>query len=163
MLEKKGIPAKRQERVFVFGKNIQDDVLEPKEIQPDTEIEEGEIIEETLQEEPIETTKPKREPKKLTIIDKRNSTNLDRELVMEKLRKLGKLPVYQKKITAPTTQVPIVQHGKVMEPSAIKLTNKLLLMKHLSPMDDEKQEEKEEEEAPLFPDISEPEQKEEKG
>ena len=44
LLEKKGIPAKRQERVFVFGKNIQDDVLEPKEIQPDTEIEEGEII-----------------------------------------------------------------------------------------------------------------------
>ena len=172
LLEKKGIPAKRQERVFAFGKNIQDDVLEPREIKPDREIEEGEIIEETLQEEPIETTKPKREPKKLTIIDKRNSTNLDRELVMEKLRKLGKLPVYQKKIAAPTTQVPIVQHmEKVMEPNAIKLTNKIVIDEAPKfSMDEEKplEEEKEEEEAPLFPDISEPkmieepEQKEEK-
>ena len=86
---------------------------------------------------------------------------MDRELVMEKLRKLGKLPVYQKKITAPTTQVPIVQHmEKVMEPSAIKLTNKIVIDEAPKfSMDDEKQEEKEEEEAPLFPDISEPEQK----
>lgn len=171
LLEKKGVPAKRQERVFVFGKNIQDDVLKPDEMKQDVEIEEGEIIEDTLHEESVVPTKSKREPTKLTIIDKRNSTNLDRQLVMEKLRKLGKLPVYQKKVSTPITQVPIVPHmERVVEPSAIKLTNKIVIDEAPKfSMDEEKQEEKEieEEDAPLFPDISEPkltekEEKEEK-
>ena len=153
LLEKKGTPATRQSLEVAFDRNNKGDFIKRTEIEQKDDFEKI-TIEEEEEEENI--NEPVREPKKLSIIDRRASTNLDRELILDKIRKLGKLSVYPKTFSASSSQVPIVSHmDKIAEPSAVKLTNKIIIDE--SPMIPENiPEEKEEEEQPLFPDIREP-------
>jgi hypothetical protein len=162
LLEKKGIPAKRRDIEIAFKRNNNDDVLNSTEMKPVQENEKDEMTEEIVTEEHSEQMKLLREPKKISIVDKRASANIDRELVMEKLRQLGKLPVYSNKLSIPKTQVPIVPYmEKITEPSAIKLTNKIVIDEapkfSMDVQEEEEPADKEDKETPLFPDISEPE------
>ena len=156
LLEKKGNPATRQDMEVAFDRNNKGNVLKHPEIKRDEEKKETEMIERTIESEPS-VSEPIREPKRISIIDKRTSSNMDRELIMDKIRKLGKLPVYAKNVSVPSTQVPMVPYmEKVAEPSAIKLTNKIMI-DEAPVIPQETREEQDEEETPLFPDIREPE------
>jgi len=158
LLEKKGIPAKRRDIQINLQRNNNEDVLEPVEMKPIKETEKDEMIEGTFIEEPEVQLKPQREPKNISIVDKRTSANVDRELVIEKLRQLGKLPVYSNNLPMPRTQIPMVPYmEKMTEPSAIKLTNKIVIDEAPTFSMDVQEIETEQDEidTPLFPDISE--------
>ena len=157
LLEKKGTPATRQAMEVAFDRNNKGDVLKRRETERTEEFERTQMNEEDIVSEPAEFVEPVREPKKLSIIDRRASSNLDRELIVDKIRKLGKLSVYPKTSSMPGSQIPVVSHmEKVAEPNAIKLTNKIVIDDAPMIPEDVREEEKEEEE-PLFPDIREPE------
>ena len=82
LLEKKGIPAKRQAMEVAFDRNNKGDVSKRRETERTEEFERTQMNEEDIVSEPAEFVEPVREPKKLSIIDRRASSNLDRELIV---------------------------------------------------------------------------------
>ena len=150
LLEKKGVPAKRRDREIQFYNN--------KNVLPVDEMKQDSIYADTNNDidenitEASDVPKPSSQP---FLVDKRSSSNLNRELILSKLRDLGRIPVFTKKFVASTTQIPTVSYmDKVAEPDTIKLTNKIVIENaprfenEDAPVDDVQ-------EKPLFPDITE--------